>query len=525
MSRKLPRGRSLGCRLAALLTAAALAAAACGGEAGTPAAPGGDTGGSAGSTEFTTTRTGAGLVAAGGSLGALGAERCSLARKVQLAFIRPDLEEFDELGLGSLVIEDPWELISAYASEVNSHGGIHGRCLQASIHTLSWADPAASVLSACRGIPAIDAIVVLSLFGDVRVTECLAVDAQVPILGVYASVPATVQRRSRGRLFLDDGTSGYLLANSIQVARRAEIVSERDKVGLLYGPPVGADASDREFNIGADFEEVVTVTGDASLIPGVITHVPSRFGQLRLLGVENRVRLLQSGLTSAEQLDAQSQIASLSADDLRSMRDIEQFYLEAATEQRDSGVVAVFATAPWFELRRMMRAAERIGWRPLWIASDIQGATLPLTDAPPEQADNFYLVSARRAAGDVQTELDRGCVSLRNTARDDTLFEHRAHSDAWGVLQAMCGALDIVVSALSRIDGAPSTVAFAAMLGATRYDAGFGGRLEFAPGDFSGADRFRVQRADPDCILEEWGCMRAVTEWMEPSDAAPQEDG
>lgn len=521
-----PRRRRHGHGLVALLTAAALAAAACGSAVGdSAAAPADDTGRSAGSSDFTTTRTGAGLAAAGGNLGALGAERCSLARKVQLAFVRPDLEEFDELGLGSLVIEDPWELISAYASEVNSQGGIHGRCLQASIHTLSWANPAASVLSACRGIPALDAIVVLSLFGDVRVTECLAVDAQVPILGVYASVPATVQRRSRGRLFLDDGTSGYLLANSIQIVRRAEIVSESDKVGLLYGPPVGADASGREFNIGADFEEVVNLTGDSNLIPGVITHVPSRFGQLRLLGVENRVRLLESGLTSVEQLAAQSQIAELSGDDLRSMRDIEQFYLEAATEQRDSGVVAVFTTAPWFELRRMMRAAERIGWRPRWIASDIQGATLPLTGAPPEQADNFYLVSARRAAGDLQTELDRGCVSLRNTARDESLFQRRAHSDAWNVLQSMCGALDVVASALSRIDGPPSPDAFVAQLAVTRYDAGFGGRLEFGPGDFSGADRFRVQRADPDCILEEWGCMRAVTEWLEPSTGVPQEDG
>ena len=513
-------------RLAALLLAAALAAAACGGAASGPAAaPEGDGNDSAGFSDFTTTRTGAGLVAAGGRLGALGAERCSLARKVQLAFIRPDLEEFDGLGLGSLVIEDPWELIAAYTAEINSHGGIHGRCLQASIHTLSWVDPAASVLSACRGIPSLDPVVVLSLFSDVRVTECLAVQAQVPILGVYASVPATVQRRSRGKLFLDDGTSGYLLANSIDVARRSGIVSEGDKVGLLYGPPVGADASGREFNIGADFEAVVDLTGDEGLIPGVITHVPPRFGQLSLLSVENSVHLLQSDLTSSEQVAALAAIGELSAHELSAMAEIEDFYLAEATEQRDSGVDVVYATAPWFELRRMMRAAERIGWRPRWIASDIQGATLPLTGAPAAQADNFYLVSARRAAGDLQSDLDRGCVSLRNTAGDETLFEHRAHSDAWNVLQATCGALDVVVGALSRIDGAPSTDAFVAQLTATRYDAGFGGRLQFGPGDFSGADRFRVQRADPDCILEEWGCMRAVTDWQEPAAGAPQGQG
>lgn len=514
-------------RLLASMLAAAITAAACGGGANQPAAEPGNSAATEtpASADVLSTRTGMGIAAAGGDLAAFGPDQCSLARAVRIAYLGPDLSEFEEVGLGSLVIEDPWRGISAYLTEVNANGGIHGRCVQVSVHQWSWTDPESSFDQVCRAVPGVEPMVVVNLFGDVRGVECLAVEAQLPMLGLYASVPATVQRRSRGRLFLDDGTAGYLLANSIEVALQSEIFAEGDQVGLLYGPPVGASSSAQEYNIGADFDEVVNVTGSQNLIPGVITHVPAKFGQLGLLGAEDRVRLLGSDLTTAEQAAAASELSALTGSERSILGEIEQFYLDAATEHRDSGVVAIFATAPWFELRRMMRAAERIGWHPRWIASDIQGATLTLTGAPPAQADNFFLVSARRAAGDAQTELDRGCVGLRNAAPGEESFEHRHHTDAWSVLVATCDSLDVTLSALSRIAGPPSTEAFVTQLAATHYEAGFGGRLGFGPGDFSGADRFRVLRADPDCVLDEWGCMRAVTDWLEPSADVTREDG
>ncbi len=511
-----------------LIAAAALTliGAACGGSTSQPVAEPGnlDAGADEAPQDVLATRTGAGAAAAGGNLAAFGPDQCSLDRPLRLAYVGPDLTEFDDVGLGSLVIEDPSKGIEAYLTEVNANGGIHGRCVQASIHRWSWTDPGPSFGKVCADVLAAQPIIVLSLFGDVRSAKCLAIDAHVPMLGISASVPATVQVLSRGHLFLDDGTAGYLLANSIEVARRSEIVTDGDQVGLLYGPPAGAASSGLRFSISSDIAEIEAVTGSQSFIPGVITDVPGKFGLLELLSAESSVRLLEGDLTTSEQADAAVELDALPDSERLTLGEIEQFYLNEAAKHRDRGVVAVFSTAPWFELRRMMRAAERVDWHPRWVASDIQGATLTLTGAPAAQADNFFLTSARRAAGDAQAEMDRGCVSLRNSALNADPFGHRHHSDAWGVLVATCDALDVVVSALSRISGPFSAEALVEQLAATQYETGYGGRLEFGPDDFSGADRFRVLQADPDCVLDEWGCMRAVTGWLAPSAQAPRED-
>ena len=504
--------------LLAVLIAAAMLTAACGSGTSEPGTAPDDAPAEVPSVvdDVASTRSGAGIGAAGGNLAAFSADECDLTRAIRIAYVGPDVSELEAVGLASLVIEEPAHIIGAYLTEVNAHGGIHGRCVQSSIHLWSWANPTDSFARVCAEVPAGEPIVVISLYGDVRGVRCLTVDAELPVYGLYASVPATVQRSSRGRLFLDDGTVGYLLASSIEVSHQTGTVDRNAQVGLLYGPPVGVSPSGREYNIGADFEELVNLTGSANLIPGVITHVPSEFGQLANLGPEGRVRLLQSGLTASEMVDVSAALDEMSTEQRALLGEIEQFYLDAAMEHRDSGVAAIYATVPWFELRRMMRAAERIGWHPDWIASDIQGATLTLTDAPRAQADNFYLVSARPAAGDPLADLDRGCVGLRSAAADAPPFPHRHHTDAWGLLVATCDALDVTLSALSRISGPFSTGAFLEQLANTEYEGMSGGHLSFGPDDFSGSDRFRVLRADPGCVLDEWGCMRAMSEWLEP---------
>ena len=512
-------------RLPALALAAAMAVAACGsGGAEDPLEPaeGGDETPSAGTLIDTASRTKSGIAAAGGNLDAFSPGECEQLRALRIAYVGPDLSELDAVGFGSLVVEDPTHIIAAYLDEVNANGGVNGRCVQASVHLWSFLDHYGSLDRICVDVPAQEPIMVLSLFMDVQAAACFTSGADLPVLGLWASVPETILRRSRGNLFVDDGTAGHLLGSSIALSRSAEIVPTSGQFGLLYGRPLGADPSRVEYNIGADITAAVEVTDDFNAMPGVVTHIPVQFGELGLLGAESRIRLLESNLTPAEIEAARTELTTLSPNEAALLAAMERFFLDEATRHRDSGVIAVYATAPWYEVRRMMRAAERVGWRPLWIANDIQIATLTLPGAPPAQVENFYLVSSRRAAGDELTALDRGCVGLRSAASGAPAFPHRHHTDAWSVLVATCDALDVTMSALSRISGPPSAGALMEQLADTRYETGHGGILTYTSEDHSGADRFRVLRADPECVLDEWGCMRAVTEWFEIGAASSQ---
>jgi hypothetical protein len=474
---------------------------------------------------FAATRAGLGIVEAGGDPMAFvdDGDQCSLPRKVQISYVGPDITNFEAFGFGDLVIENPWRMISAYLTELNAAGGVYGRCVQASVHNVDWSDPDAQWVKACRSIVSLDPepVAVISLFGDARGVECIAAEAQIPMLGLHSSVPATVQRRSGGRLFLDDGTAGHLLGHSIVTAQEFDVVAPIDQLGLLYGPPVGTDATADDYNVGADFAEIAEIAEAPSSIPGVISHVPARFGDLGLLPLERRVRLLESNLTPAEQFAAQAELAQITdVGDLRLLADIEQFYLDEARKQRDSGVRAVFSAAPWFELRRLVLAAERIEWYPRWIANDSQNPTLVLPDLPSQQIENFFVVSSRPTVGDEPTALDRGCVATRQSAPGAEAFDFRPYSDAWILLIATCDALDVVMGALSRVSGAPTPDALAEMLAVASAESDAETRLRFGPGDYSGAQRFRVLQADFDCGLNPWGCMRAVSGWRDPSPAA-----
>ena len=41
--------------------------------------------------------------------------------------------------------------------------------------------------------------------------------------------------------------------------------------------------------------------------------------------------------------------------------------------------------------------------------------------------------------------------------------------------------------------------------------------ITFSPANRNGAERFRVLQADPDCVLNFWGCMRSTTDWLLPA--------
>ena len=137
-----------------------------------------------------------------------------------------------------------------------------------------------------------------------------------------------------------------------------------------------------------------------------------------------------------------------------------------------------------------------------------------LTDAPEAQGLNLVQVSSRRAADDPIDGLDRGCLSLRNTETMADRFAHQFHTDAWNLMTSTCDYLDIVFSAISRVDGPLTRESFVAALSETDYKAAHGSMVRFAADDLYGSDSFRVLSADPACVLNDWGCMRPLSRWM-----------
>ena len=508
-----PRARALA--LGGALTVLGLVAAACGG-ADSAGAPQVQTGGSEASVEapapagdFMNTRPGAGIAAAGGDLRAVrGDNPCDQpgAEPVYISYVGIDLAELDALGLEGIVVEEPGLIIEAYTNEVNFNGGINGRCVEFVNHLWSLADPAGSLTQICTDLATRRPVVHLTLRVDYTTLECATIGAQLPTIGLYAFTPAATFERTGDRLYIDDGTVERLLSASVDVALSSNVISANDRVGLLHGI--------------SDMAEAVAIVERFGFEDVLAAHVPAEFADLQLLLQEKQVRLLEGDLTDDEQMEAQSNLAALPPELADLYRQIKQFFLDAANRFKDAGVSAVAATADWTDMRRMMRAAELVDWTPTWLANDIQPATVVLADIPARQAANLVLVSNRRAAGDEVPALDRGCVTLRNTAVAAEPFSHRLHTDAWTFITAICDYLDVSFSAMTRVQGEINPDTFVAALKDTRYDTQYGGLITFSPADLNGAERFRVLQADPECVLNFWGCMRSTTDWMLPANLA-----
>ena len=458
-----------------------------------------------------------GIAAANGDADAVGGPRaCTGDDAIDIAYLGPDLSRLDEIGLEDLVVEEPSLLIDAYITALNTQGGIFGRCVRSATYLWDPADATASVGRVCEELVSAEPLFVISFLGSVEGIECVTLDHGIVTLGLYASAPSELLGASEGRLFLDDGTHAYLLENSIEVALRAGHLSPDAQVGFLRGAGSGADDQI------AVMRALMAPGGLLSLIDrygidiGSVGHVPGAFSDWSTLRDEEQLGLLRADLSPAEQTAASEARAALGPDRAQLFDRIEEFYLESAADYLDAGVDVMVSTASWIEMRRLMRAAELTGWNPWWFASDAQGATLTLIDAPPNQARRFVLISARRAAGDEVPGLDRGCVVLRNTAAGVPSFSHRPHTDAWSVITATCDLLDVAFAAVSRTPAPLTGDAFAAAMRQTDYQAGYGGRITYGAEDSSGSDRFRVLEADPDCVLDDWGCMRALTDWLAP---------
>lgn len=510
---KLSRGRALA--FVGVLTAASLVAAACGG--------GGNDSGStaqtasvealaaepAAASDFMTTRPGAGIAAAGGNPQAIqGDNPCGQpgAEPLIIAYVGANLAELDAIGLEGLVIEEPGVMIDAYANEINFNGGINGRCVEFVNYLWGPTDPVAGFTQICTELPPMQPIVYFALRVYDPTLQCATIGAQIPTVGFYTSPPAATFESTGDRLFVDDGSVERLLATSLDLGLSSGVINARNRFGLLHGT--------------SDMPATVAVIDRFGLELSAAAHVPLEFSDLALLLQEQRVRLLEGGLSAEEEAEARRNLAALPAEVADVFGQMEQFFLNAAGEFADAGVTAVVTTADWTDTRRMMRAAELIDWTPTWVANDVQPASVVMSGIPSRQAENLVQISSRRAAGDEVGELDRGCVTLRNTASTAETFSHRVHTDAWTLITAVCDYLDVAFAAMTRVQGPITADSFAAELQHTHYDASYGGQITFAPGDFEGAERFRVLAGDPECVLNSWGCMRSTTDWLQMASEA-----
>ena len=446
-------------------------------------------------------RPAAGIAAAGG---VVDAERgCAAdAAPVVVAWVGPDLDQLAEVGLQTLDLEDPTLIVAAYVDAVNHGGGIAGRCFDLVSFEWDMTDRDASFRGVCRDLPSREPVVLLSFSLNAAALRCATVAAEIPTLGIHVSLPAAAA--GGGALFLGDGSREHLLSSALNVAADAGIVNSGDRVGLITNAGAAAGAA---VTAGEDTAEVLR------LYTASAVRVPAEFGTVGAEIAERQVRLMETGLSESETRDAVEQFSRLEAAQVDVLREMETFFDEAVDRLRSDGVSAVVASSSPADARRMMRSAEKAGWHPLWILTDAQPAALTLTRAPQAQARNVVQISSRRAAGDPVGSLDRDCASLRNTFSEADPFRHRVHSDAWGLLAATCDHLDIVFAAASRAGEGLSRGSLAQELAMTDYETAHGGRIVFGAADRDGAERFRVLEADPFCVLNQWGCMRAITEW------------
>ena len=479
-------------------------------------------------------RVAAGIATAGGDTRAFrGPNPCSQpdsagAEPLTVAYVGANLDDLASIGLESTVVEDPSLVIEAYVNQVNFSGGIDGRCVELRTYLWSLTDAAASFAHICTDLPARQPVLMFSLTLLEATLQCLTLDSRITTLALYTAVPEATLVRTQGRLFVDDGVFERLMLDSLRDAALSGVVVESDVIGFLQGTgstsaTSAGERAAREERIG---RAVAAPAANIMFIEERIRRlgldvadsagVPPEYGDLQLLLAEKQVRLLETGLSEDELQEAQQNLASLPPDLAALYLEIEEFFIRVATRFKDAGVTVVAATANWTDLRRMMRAADRIDWTPTWVANDVQPATVLMADAPRRQAENLVQVSARRAAGDEIPELDRGCITMRNTSVEAAPFAHRPHSDAWNLITSICDYLDVSFGAITLANEPITADSVRSALNGTHYDAPYGGLITFSPMRQAGAERFRVLEPDVDCVLNFWGCMRATTDWITP---------
>lgn len=539
-----------GVRLAAALGVVGVLSAACGGGETTPAAQGEvsviapeET--AQPNADVLVSRPGEGIGAAGGTVQA--GSPCpapgspGAAETVKIALVTPDVLNLEVIGLGNLVFDDPAHIMDAYLNKVNSFGGINGHCFEFKGHVYGFTDPVGDFGRICTELPQQQPLVLLVIGADDATLQCATLGAQIPSIGLYAQFPEATFAQAGGLLRVDHGAIEFLVENGLEAAVAAGVITTADRVALLHQSAEAAGEGmemEMEMEMGHDM-------GDAQMFGGHM-HDPNALGVAAFDMTSQRLGLQVAGWAGAltefsgtgvlvigqqfrdiggdlfdpDQESFEQAAASMPPEIAQLLAAMRQYFIGTAIEMRDAGVTAVVAAGDWADVRNLMRAAELAEWYPKWVLNDTQYALLVLTDVPESQGQNLVQVSSRRAADDPIDGLDRGCLSLRNADTAAEPFGHRFHTDAWSLMTSTCDYLDVVFSAVSRVNGPLTRESFVAALSETSYTAAHGQKVRFSAGDFYGSDSFRVLSADPNCVLNDWGCMRPLTGWFEPITAA-----
>lgn len=461
-------------------------------------------------------RPGQGIAAAGGTL--VAGEPCAAPGSPgapathTIAAVSPDLDRLDEIGLSALVLDPIERIFEAYVSRLNSLGGISGNCFEFRFFEFGFTNPAEEVGAICAEVPTIEPLVMFAFAVDSGLAGCTTLAGQIPTVGLYSQLPEAFMGDAGGLLFLDNGSWEFLLDVSVRNAARAGVLTAEDRVALFYNDDAAAAPIQATMAAVAD---------DLALDVSVAAGVPEGlFGTLAVVVAEQFHTAGGELFDSSPGRFAES-LSAMPPEFGEALAAMRGFFLNTATAMRDAGVTAVVGGgADWDAVRNLMRAAEVVGWYPKWVTNDAQIATITLFETPPAQGRNLVQVSSRRAADDPIDGLDRGCLSLRNTGSTDEPFNHRFHTDAWSLLTSICDYLDVIFGAVSRVDGPLTRESFLAALARTDYQAAHGQRVRLSGVDPYGSDSFRVLSADPDCVLNDWGCMRALTDWFEPPPVA-----
>ncbi|GEM_PF-2284967 len=460
-------------------------------------------------------RPGEGITEAGGTL--VAGEPCpapgapGATEAHTIAVVAPDVGKLGEIGLGALVFDKADRIFDAYINRVNSLGGVNGNCLEFRFYEYGFTNIAEDLGAICADLAQRQPLVLFAFALSDPIAQCGTIAAQIPTIGLYSQFPESLFDAAGGLLLVDHGSLEFLLDNGLRTAVDAGVLTGADGVGLLYSADAAAESLQATFE-GASAGLGLQVAASAA--------VPETLYGTAVVVIEEQFREAGGQLFHPDDTVFAGAVGALPPEFGQLLAGVRGYFLDTAAAMRDAGVTTVVATASWDAVRNLMRAAELIGWYPKWITNDSQFSLIVLVDAPEAQGQNLVQISSRRAADDPIDGLDRGCLSLRNTGTAAEPFSHRFHTDAWNVMTATCDYLDVLFSAVSRVNGPLDRESLRAALGDTSYRVANGALVRFTPGDPYGSDSFRVLSADPACVLNDWGCMRPLTGWFQAATAA-----